>query len=400
MERKTHHIISLSFLVLVVVSFLGVSNFTTNAHAQPAVTSWNISVISTLTGPVAFAGLPAAWAADFAVKEINDAGGVKGLPIKITKYDDAFDTAKAVSAMSRAVQDALAVIGPIAGPGSKAVGSIAVEAGVPFMAAIQFPSIRQLFKPWGICAWQDSGSSANLCIAEWVKINPDIKSLVILYMPADPAHVEEIKEVEKELPKSGIKLLGKVEVEVGQLDLGPSAVRAMNLHPDGYYSTIHLDQYARLAIEMRKRGMTEGRRLLTGFASNAPSLYQLAKGYLEDTYIWDNLYVSYEGTRWQTLVEAYKRDHQGALPMLTPIPAFYDGVYAIKAAIETLGLTGNPTKLSEERIKIRDFLYNSKQLDGVQGKYRWVNGEKLYPVYLFQIHDNKPVRISTIEPRK
>jgi hypothetical protein len=77
---------------------------------------------------------------------------------------------------------------------------------------------------------------------------------------------------------------------------------------------------------------------------------------------------------------------------------FCDAVYSIKAAIETLKITGDPQKLVQERKAIDDFLYNSPELEGLQFKYKNVNGEKVAPFFLLQIKNNQFVQISMMNP--
>ena len=52
----------------------------------------------------------------------------------------------------------------------------------------------------------------------------------------------------------------------------------------------------------------------------------------------------------------------------------------------------------QERRAIDDFLYNSPELQGLQFKYKIVNGERVAPFYLLQIKNNQFVRITTINP--
>jgi len=44
---------------------------------------------------------------------------------------------------------------------------------------------------------------------------------------------------------------------------------------------------------------------------------------------------------------------------------YYDVVYAVKEAIEKTGVTGDPGKLKEERLKIRDYIRNLKEFPGI-----------------------------------
>ena len=82
-------------------------------------------------------------------------------------------------------------------------------------------------------------------------------------------------------------------------------------------------------------------------------------------------------------------EHPGVFPYSTAMLGHYEAVYALKAALETLEITGDPTKRTEERIEIRDFLFNATDIPGVQGN-SWSNveGIKTGPTYLFQIKNN------------
>jgi len=73
-------------------------------------------------------------------------------------------------------------------------------------------------------------------------------------------------------------------------------------------------------------------------------------------------------------------------------------VYSIKTAIETLKITGDPRKIAEERKAIDDFLYNSPELQGLQFKYKNVNGEKVAPFVLLRIKNNQFMKTATIDP--
>lgn len=364
-------------------------------EAEPVVESWDIPVISVLSGAIAFVGNDNKWAVEYTADEINAAGGIEGIPISFTYYDTAFDNAKAVSAMARAVEGSLVVLGPVDGPGAEAAGTIAAEEGVPFIAALASTEALDRFEPWGISYMQDDALGEAPAVTEWINLNTDIKSVVVFYDPAMPVMVEQFQAVEAALNKLGVEVLGPIEVQTGQVDMGPAAVRAMDLNPDGYYAILGLE-YASLATELYNRGMTEGRRICASWACMTPVLFEQAAGYLENTYIFDKMDVGYEGAKWQTVVEDYQAEHEGMLPMIAVIPNYYDVLYALKAAFEELGITGDPDKLAEEREKISEFLFNSPEFEGIQGTFKWVNGQKLAPYHFFQVQNNMLVKISTI----
>ena len=59
--------------------------------------------------------------------------------------------------------------------------------------------------------------------------------------------------------------------------------------------------------------------------------------------------------------------------------------------MEQTNATGDPAKLKEERIAIRDFLINAQDLPGIQGSYNYQNGIQVTPVQFMQIVDNAAV---------
>jgi len=390
-------IVQFSLALLMVVALLAVSGMTIGCPGpKSAVTEWDIPFISVLTGPAAFAGLPAVWGAEYAADLINADGGINGVPVKFTTYDTAFDNAKAVTAMGRAVEGSLVVFGPMDGNGAPAAGPVAVEAGVPFIAALTRADLREQFAPWGVSYMQDDADGMPLAVTEWLKLNPDIKSIALFYYPADPTGADTYNELRDTLPELGVELLGTIEVASGELDMGPAVVKAMNLNADGYYCELRAGEYARVATEMYTRGMTEGRRLCSAFAAFSPELFDLAEGYLDGTYIWNKMDVNYPSDAWAALVEVYKADYDGKSPSIAPVVGYCNAVYAVKVAFETLDITGDPAKLVEERTKIANFFFNSQEFEGIQGNFHWVEGEFTAPFFFFKIQDNAPVKLSDI----
>lgn len=400
---RAHKLISLGVMILVLATVLvagGLFGCTTPAEQEeeePPIEEWNIPQICILTGPAASFGLEAVWGVERAIKEINDAGGIRGLPVRVMVYDTAYDPAKAVTVMTQVLgTEPLVIIGPMDQTGAEVSGDLAVQEGVPFITSLASDELREIFAPWGCSLYPDNKYMIQAGVREYLQLNPDIKSVVWFYCPASSGHVELTGYAEEELERLGVELLGKIECTFGQLDFGPTAIKAMDLNPEGYISTLNAPEGAGLAIELYERGMTEGRRFCSTFGASSAIYYDLAEGYLEDTYIFDPYSMDYEGAEWQAYVEAFMDDHDGGLPYSMAISGQYDAVYAIKAAIESLEITGDPERLSEERIAIRDFLWNAVSLRGCQGPYDYVAGQKVGLLHLFQIHDNVPVLIKTI----
>jgi branched-chain amino acid transport system substrate-binding protein len=398
MRKKINYagLILLPFLLVMLVAGIA---FATGDKEEVAVEEWWFPQITIMTGPAAVFGLEAAWGVNRAVEEINAAGGIAGKPVKVTQYDTAYDPAKAVQVMTQALgKKPLAIIGPMDQTGAEAACGLAVKQGVPFMTSLAAPYLRDKFAPWGCSLYPDSGEGFAVGTAEWIKLNPDIKSVVLFYAPASAAHVMQMEEQEKMLMKLGIEIKEKIEVSFGQVDLGPQAVKALSLNADGYGSMLNAPEYARMCKAFFERGMTEGRRISNGAGAVSSTLFEMGEGYLEGTFLWDLYNYESDTDRWNAYVDAYKAEHDGKRPLSMAIHGQYEAVYALKKAIEDLGITGDPAKLEEERLAIRDYLWNAQDIDDPEGKkWSYDNGKKVRTMYLYEIRNNTPKLIDTVE---
>ena len=95
---------------------------------------------------------------------------------------------------------------------------------------------------------------------------------------------------------------------------------------------------------------------------------------------------------------AFQEEHDGQVPYGMAINGHYETVYAIKKAIESLGITGNPAKLEEERTALRDFLWNASNIeDPTGGSWSYENGKKVRKIHLYQIKNNETELVSSVE---
>ena len=353
--------------------------------APVAVKEWDITMLSVLSGPVAFAGEPAVWGAQYAAKLINDAGGIRGVPVKITGVDTAFDPAKASSAMTSACEKSLVVLGPMDGPSAEAAAPVFVDAKVPDIGAFPSAAERKNSSPYGAAYMGDDGPSSDWAVKEWLKLNPDFKNLVVFWDPSDPANKIEMEATVAAFEAAGAKQAGAIEVKAGQLDMGTPAVKAISYKADGYVCLLRMEEFAKLSVELKNRGMTEGKRLYAPFAAFGSDLLKLAQGSLEGAYIWNKLDINSKDPKWTSFVDAYKADHSGQLPVVPPVLGYYDTMFALKQIFEKYQITGDPAKLVQEREIITKAFADGTEYDGLQFKWKWVDGEMKASAFLYQV---------------
>jgi branched-chain amino acid transport system substrate-binding protein len=377
--------IGIGLVLLVCLLIVGIVTGCTKP-APTTVKEWNLPMLTILTGPVAYAGVPCQWGAQYAVDEINASGGVRGVPIKLTVYDTAFDPAKAVECYAKAIPGSLLVLGPLDGVGAAAGSESIKEAKIANITDASEAELRAMMEPYGISYLQDTGKSLPACALKWLELNPNIKKVAIFYMPAQPSSQYTFETTQAALTQAGFKVV-PIEFSPTEVEFGPAVLKAMDDKADGYIVAALEPHYIGIGKELYNHGITQGTELLGTFACTGPELFTVGKGFLENAYCQENDNPIYDSPEWQKIMAAYDQEYPGQVPPATVLE-FYDAVYLFKNAVETLELTGDPAKLAQEREALAKYVYNTPEIQGMQYPYQNVNGDKVAPVFLLQIKNN------------
>ena len=393
MKRRIIKItLMISFVVLVAAVFMSRQYSVTHLEAQieAAKEEGHIPVvlICPLSGSYAYVGEAASWSAGYAVRRINDQGGVNGQMLELIVQNTDSDTAKARSAVKKVKGKLLFVIGPVTAPESFAAAEEIASNEILSIGTYSFDEALEITAPYGVSYMSNSDLGEWASVRRWAKDNPDIKNVVLFTDSMDTSKAETAKEMTKRLTELGLKVIEVVDISADTSDhkYMKCAIQALNMKADGYISLLSAKDYGNILCELRRRGVDEGRRITGSFSAYTEELIEVAGENLDGTYIWNKFNPEYDSEEWQALVDAYRRDHNGDTPMSTTVVDIYDSVIAIKDCFETLKITGEPEKYNSERQAVGQWFYNSGQIQGIQGSYRWENGEKIkdYEYFIFK----------------
>ena len=374
-------------LVLIAGVALGIYKVHENQKMENKEVVYELPAILPLSGEIYYLGESAKWAIDYAVDEINAAGGINGVPVHTTFYDSEFNKNRSKDIVEKLVKTQRFLIGPVDSNGTAAIADIIRESGTPDVATYSFESVREQSAPYGISYMSDSTTGEIAAIDIWKELNPDIENVVIVINKGESSQMETADLLQDKLTELDMKLLRVIEIDA-TLNNGLNAVvEALNTNADGYIILARTENYVKFVSEMRQRGITEGRRFTASFAGYEIPLIQEYREQLSDTYIWNKFDCDYKGEEWQKLLAAYKKDHEGNVPGSCIVSEMYNVVYAWKACIEELNLSPEVLNLKEEKKSIADWFYNSSVQHGIQGDYQWIKGNKLTSVYYFKIND-------------
>ena len=381
----------LALVMILALGACGAKNPSGNAGGEGnavAVKEWVIPVLSARTGPVSYVGEPAIWAAEYAAEQINAAGGIRGVPVKVVPYDTEFTAEVGAQIAARLSGDTLFMLGCMAAPVSLAISQIAYDAKMPNVGSYSYQSIRDDFAPY-LCGYMSDSEAGDLsaCL-QWCKAN-NYKKIVLIYTPSDTSQAATKALFDEKLGAEGIEVVGTVEVETGVLDCGPAAVQAMGYGADAYFCCLRADEAGKLINELRGRGVEKGDQICATFAAYGTTLLDICGDNANGIYIWNKLDPNYSGETWQKLVEAYKPDFNGETPAVPPITGYYNTLIALKQCYEELEITGDPAKLQAERDAIANWFYNSPEIEGCQGTFKWVNGAMMTDALMFRVENGQ-----------
>jgi len=371
-------------LIMLLIFAFGSMTF---AQDEVAVDTWEIHFLNSVTGPIASIGEYMSWSANYAAAKINEEGGIRGKPVEIVIHDTGVQPDKGIEEMSKIVDDVLVVMGPVPEAVIMAAVPLAVRNGLFCMTSSTSYEYTVEYFPWTLSWYPPTEEKLPPVTELWAEENPEMEKVVqfVEKWAAWPgmagAHTiglnnKNVKVIDVEVPKDAVEFSSLV-------------VKALAEDPDGFVLTCNPDKAGKIIKELVNRGWEEKDNILVFSSADDTALYTTGGDALNGISIYNYIDPDSENERWLNFKQEYKEDHDGKNPG-SLATNYYDSVYMIKEAIEEGKLTGDPAKLAEERIKIRDYCRNVENFKGIQ--ITWSMNEGLptsKPIFLFEIIDGE-----------
>jgi branched-chain amino acid transport system substrate-binding protein len=367
-----------------------------NSGAGDAAAAWEIPFLNVLTGPIASIGGYLQWGAERAAEEINAAGGIAGRPVRIVRIDTGMEPSAGITEMSKLLDSALVVMGPVPEPVILAAVPLAAEEGLySFTATTSYEYVAD-FYPWAISWFPPTEERLPPVVAAWLKHTGGKR--VVQFVENYSVWAGMAKAHDRGALEAGAVLLNQVDVPGDTVSFGPLAVNALAQNPDSIIFSCNAQKIPGIIAELKTRGWTNMNSILIFSSGDDAPLYTLGGNAIDGAMIYNFADPNLDSPRWNAFREAFKQAYDGMEPFSLS-PNYYDAVYMIKRAIEAAGVTGDPTKLAAERILIRDYCNEIRNFEGVQ--FTWSNSRgypRNRPVYLFDIRGGAKIKALEIVP--
>lgn len=327
-----------------------------------------IGMITVSEGPFAANGQRALEGAQFAVDEINAAGGVAGVPVELVVKD----TRGSIEAVANIVRDLIteenvvALAGPVLSgecevgcPLANELGTVVLSPGVgqPGVVEAAGPYIFSLVMPDA----EHSGISLQPVLEE-----EDISTAVIFKDERDPASNfmgDQFWPVLFE--DAGVEVQDVLTFTSGDPDFSAQVTRIKSLGPDAVALAAGPADAARIAIEVQRQGV-DTQLLGSGALQSAGGDFLSAGGEAVSGAITAAQFdPEPDDEERSQLLDKYRQ--QTGSPATLNAAYAYDAIYIFVDVMKRTGVTNDPGALAEDRTKIKDGLVEIQDWLGMGG---------------------------------
>jgi ABC-type branched-subunit amino acid transport system substrate-binding protein len=293
----------------------------------------------------------------------------------------------AVARINDSMREHTIILGPFASGIVSATMPAVQRAGAFAYVANSGEQALERFKPHLFNLWTDFGQAVEKTLAGYVKLNPDVKSIAVIYNPMDEFWVRFAKFQENAGNSLGLKVHPLIEIGQGA-SAAAAATKALSYDADAYFITgLNQDMIDSL-LELGRRGITDQRRIMFYPLADDPAFAEVAQDVVDGAYVWNVFNRFNDNPRWAAFTAAYQAAHDGLDPGLLTIPYIGAG-----QAIEQKGLTGAADMRQEEWAKIIDFMSGTKNFPGVTQSYDVIDYQMHGPAYLMQFDKSGTLKL-------
>lgn len=375
-----------TFVVLCLLAGLGLT-VASSAPAKIAGSEIRIGALLSKTGILAYYGDSQEIALNIALEEINGAGGIDGVPVKVIFYDTASKGDTAISVAKRLIDSdhVLAILGPMLSSSCRVVFPVVNRDKVPTISAsCAAPGLAKENRPW---TFQYEATSDKLTDPIVERFKRDTKATRV-------ALIHDNKDVVSKLyatlvapvflKKHGIEIITTQTFVTTDIDYSAQVTAMKAAKPEAVVIGALPIQAAHVAREMKKQGFNVP--ILGDVPISGPQYTDLGKDATEGTYAVSELWYDKPSLWQREFIKKFKERHkQGHLPH-TVATSMYDATHVMKWIIETRGVTNKPEDLQGDREKIRKGWAEMKDYPSMVGRISMnEHGEALREFYLLKV---------------
>ena len=331
-------------------------------------------------------------AAKMAIEEVNNTGGVQGVPIKLVVQDTASNPAEAANVVRKLATDdkVLVVQGPFYSSEVEVAFPVANELKIPAISqASSKPGVGAANRPYGFRNCPDEATAARPAVKKFIE-KYNIKSIAIVHDVKDAVSRALGTMVFPPLFKeAGVEIVNEgkyITFQHGDFDMRGQVTKLKGYKFDAIVLGALYDDCATFLKEARRQGITQP--LMSGVTIVSEYLIKQGGKAVEGTLAPTTFWPQMSGVVQRFVRDFHKRSG-GVYPCVQDAHV-YDNIYLLSHIIETMGVTNKPEDLAKDREKIMKGLTKTKAFPGVEGSVGFnEDGDGVVQVYVIEVRDGR-----------
>lgn len=334
-------------------------------------------------------------AAQMATEEINAAGGIKGVPLRIIIHDTASKPMEATRVVRKLAEDdkVLAILGPFSSSECEVAFPVGNKIGISMISqASSKPGLSKPHRPYAFRNTIDEIEMGKVAVKSFIE-KYNIKKVAVVHDIKDAIGlVLGSKVLPTVFKKMGVTIVNEgayVTFQIKDFDFRPQVTKLKGMDFDGIaFGGLYFDAVT-FVKELRRQGLKQP---LVGGSPFINEYFPKRGGKAaEGTFAPCTFHYSIAPTKFVT--EFVKRAKAKGFDPPEPImydDNVYDAIYFIKYVIEKMGVTNRPEDLARDREKIMKGLSTIKDFRGIVGPVAFNEaGDADKPVFIAEIKGGK-----------
>jgi branched-chain amino acid transport system substrate-binding protein len=359
------------------------------ASAVAAPEPIKIGMFASLTGKQASFGQTNSRGAQFAVEELNAAGGVLGRPVALLIEDTRSMPGEAATSAKKLLSRDH-VVAMVSGTGSSPaleVAPLCQAAGIPLVAATATnPRVTEAGDFVFRACFADPFQGTVL--ARFAREKLHARRVAVLVATGSAYSVGLAKYFRERFTADGGEIVAELKYVEGDKDFRAQLTTLRNLRPDAVFASGDYLESALICVQARQLGLTMP--LFGGDTWDSPALLEIGGKAVEGGYFAAHFSPDSRDPAVQSFVSRFEKRY--GLKPDTGMSLGYDAVMLLADAIKRAGSTNGTA--------IRDALAATKNFPGVTGRIT-IDAQRnaAKTAAIFTVRDGKFVYLDSVEPR-
>ncbi len=332
-------------------------------------------------------------AAQIAIEEINAAGGIGGVPLRLVTYDTGSQPMEATRMVRKMAEDdkVMAILGPFSSGECEVAFPVGNKIGIPMISqASSKPGLAKEHRPYTFRNTIDEIQMGKVAVKAFIE-RYNVKNVVVVHDVKDAIGLvlgsKVLPTVFKKLGTTVVNDGAFVTYQTNDFDMRPQVTKLKAYDFQGVaFGGVYFDAIT-FSKEMRRQGFTQP--LVGGSPFINEYFPQKGGKDVEGTFAPCTFHYSIapKGFVEKFVAIAKAKGFEPPEPIMYDNNV-YDAIYFLKHAMEKMGVTNKPDEIAQDREKIMNGLSTIKDFKGIVGPVAFnADGDADKPIFVAEIKD-------------